>query len=159
MPIKQRKVGIADSAVVTDETHLVTSGLGSCIGIALHDPKAGVSGLLHAMLPTAADARGSKTAKFVETGVPDLIDRMQSRGADPTRLRAWIAGGSQMLEFSGGDNSIGARNVRMTKRVLSARSIPIEGADVGGDRGRSLRFRPDGPGLVVRTAAEEPRML
>lgn len=157
--VDREKVGIADLAVVTDDTQLVTSGLGSCIGIALYDSEAGVSGLLHAMLPTADDGRSTAPEKYVDTGLEQLISAMQTAGAQPQRLHSWIAGGSQMLEFSGGENSIGARNIRVATQQLSARSIPTEGADTGGSSGRSLIFNPTIPGLIVRTAKDGKKTL
>jgi chemotaxis protein CheD len=53
------KVGIADYAIAQSGSTLVTSGLGSCVGIALVDTDAGVAGLAHAMLPSDGDDRAS----------------------------------------------------------------------------------------------------
>ncbi|WP_138007594.1 chemotaxis protein CheD [Halalkalirubrum salinum] len=148
----RKKVGIADLVVVDDDTHLITSGLGSCLAIVLFDPQHGVSGLLHAMLPHAEAARDSTPTKFVDTGVEALISQIEAAGGDPRRLQAWLVGGSQMLEFSGGEDSIGARNIDAAKQILSSRSIPIVGVDVGGSHGRSIEFRPADAALSVRTA-------
>ncbi len=155
----REKVGIADLAVVTDDTQLITSGLGSCLAVVLFDPKQGVSGLLHAMLPRASEARDSKPPKFVDTGIDALVSEIEAAGGDPTRLQSWLVGGSQMLEFSGGDDSIGARNIDAARRILSSRSIPIVDVDVGGSHGRSIAFRPAEQSLAVRTADGSTKTL
>ena len=45
-------VGIADLKLSKKSGELlVTYALGSCLGVAIHDPEAKVGGILHAMLP------------------------------------------------------------------------------------------------------------
>lgn len=155
----RQKVGIAEYAVVTDGTNLVTSGLGSCLGLVLYDPQADVSGLLHAMLPTASDGRDADPAKFVDTGLAEMIGTIEGNGGSRSRLQAWLVGGSQMLEFTTDDESIGERNVAVARRLLDRHDVPIVDADVGGNHGRSIRFDPTGPTLVVRTATRETKRL
>ena len=48
-------VGIAQMKVSADPgDELVAYALGSCLGVAVHDPVARVGGLLHAMLPLSS---------------------------------------------------------------------------------------------------------
>src|ERR1039457_3700273 len=48
-------VGVADCQISKSRDQvLVTYALGSCIAVAIHDPVAGVGGLLHYMLPESA---------------------------------------------------------------------------------------------------------
>lgn len=55
-------VGVADMKISGDkDDQIVTHALGSCLGIAIHDPIACVGGLLHVMLPLSmidTEARG-----------------------------------------------------------------------------------------------------
>ena len=145
------KVGIADLAVATGESQLSTSGLGSCVGIALYDSRAGVSGLAHAMLP---DGDGKDdAAKYVDTAIRTLVSEMEAEGAARRRLRAKVAGGSTMFEFNSTDESVGERNVTAVRETLSALDIPIDGMDVGGDHGRSLELDGGTGDLHVRSAS------
>ena len=46
------RINIADMLISTDRNDLlITHALGSCLGITLYDPVAGVGGLLHVMMP------------------------------------------------------------------------------------------------------------
>jgi len=144
------KVGIADYAVATGDARVVTSGLGSCVGVALYDPDAGIVGLAHAMLPEY-DGSGDE-AKYVDTVVPALVDEMRAKGADSTRMVAKLAGGSEMFEFTDDRGSIGRRNVEAARTELAALGIEIEREDVGGDHGRSLELHADTGALQVRSA-------
>jgi len=144
------KVGIADYAVGTGCALLVTSGLGSCVGVALYDADAGVGGLAHAMLPEY-DGSGDE-AKYVDSVVPALLREMESAGADRGRITAKLAGGSEMFEFTAERGSIGRRNVEAARRSLAAVGIDVEREDVGGGHGRSLELRVDSGALRVRSA-------
>jgi chemotaxis protein CheD len=142
------KVGVAEYAVATGNATLATSGLGSCVGVAVADPDAGVAGLAHAMLPSgegrvtgeAATDGGDADApgKYVDTAVPDLVDAMVEHGADRSRIEARLAGGSAMFEFSSTDSGVGRRNVAAAEAALAEWGIPVVAADTGGDYGRSL---------------------
>jgi chemotaxis protein CheD len=146
---ERTKVGIADYAVVTGDDTLTTSGLGSCIGVALYDSRAGVAGLAHAMLPHAEG--DPNEAKYADTAIPALLAEMTDRGADPARVRAKLAGGSTMFEFSSADGTIGERNVVAVRETLAHEDVPIVAEDVGGEHGRSLELEATGT-LHVRSA-------
>lgn len=151
----REKVGIAEYEVTTGDTTLTTSGLGSCIGVALYDPSAGVAGLVHVMLPSADEMENGSAAKFADSGTEQLIESMERHGARTNNLVAKIAGGSNMLDFSNGEAGIGERNAAAVRETLEATGVPIEGEDVGGDHGRSLRFEPSSGELVIRSADGE----
>jgi len=155
----RQKIGIAEYAVVTDETVLITSGLGSCLGIILYDPVRTVSGLIHVMLPTVDQARDNTPAKFVDTGIPLLIEEMAAVGANTSNLQAWIVGGSEMLQLSSNGDSIGSRNIAMAKQLLADHGFEIVGSDVGGNHGRSIQFDPAAEAVSIRTADETTQVI
>ena len=150
------KVGIADSAVDIGDVLLSTSGLGSCVAVALRDSTAErpVAGLLHAMLPRlpAGDA-DVPAAKFVDSGIEELIDTLAGAGADPSALSARLVGGSSMLGF---DDDIGSRSTEVARQTLDSYDIPVVASDVGGDHGRSVWFYvADGRLFVHRATGSE----
>jgi len=153
------KVGIAEYEVTADDAELTTSGLGSCVGVALYDEVHAVAGLIHVMLPEADGMQDDKPAKFADTGTELLIEEMEALGAAPGSIEAKIAGGSDMLDFSEGGSGIGDRNIEQVKETLEAYGIPIVGEDVGGDHGRSLRLEAANGDLVVKSANQENQRL
>lgn len=152
-------VGIADLAVTTDGARLTTSGLGSCVGVALFDATAGVAGLVHVMLPSAGGRDVGTPAKFADTGVRALLVAMEDAGADRSRVGAKLAGGSSLLDIDGDDVPINERNVAAVRSTLSDLDVPVEAQDVGGDYGRSLEVVPTTGTLKVRVATESDRTL
>ncbi|QSG07044.1 chemotaxis protein CheD [Halapricum desulfuricans] len=149
---EQIKVGIAEYDVTKNGAVLTTSGLGSCIGVALHDESVPVSGLVHVMLPSADETENGNPAKFADTGVGTLIEALEDAGGDRSNMVAKIAGGSDMLDFSESGSGIGRRNAEQVKATLEEHGIPIVGEDVGGDHGRSIKLEGSTGKLVVKSA-------
>lgn len=147
------RVGVADWRVADDDTLLVTSGLGSCVAVAVHDADEGVGGLLHAMLPEA-DGPVDNPAKYVDSGLDEMLSAMVRLGASPGNLTAKLAGGSAMLDLSIGDG-VGARNVAAAERALADASVDLLASETGGDSGRSVSFSPtSGDVTIDRVDAE-----
>jgi chemotaxis protein CheD len=151
------RVGIADFAVDGDGAVLSTSGLGSCLGVALHDESAGVAGLAHVMLPDAPE-EPPNPAKYTDSGITVVLEAMWDEGASDGATVAKLAGGSAMFEFDSQDHSIGDRNVARAREVLERRGVPIVAEDVGGDAGRSVQFHGNTGELVVTSACTERRL-
>jgi len=148
------KVGMADLAVGKAPKRLITTGLGSCVGVCLHDTVTKIGGLAHVMLPDSTQARNIQNkAKYADTAIQILIEKMIALGAVKTRLVAKIAGGAQMFNFSGTSSimRIGERNVEAVKKSLSSFNISILVEDTGGNFGRTIIFNPDNGELYIKT--------
>ena len=145
------RVGVAEFAVATGDTLLATSGLGSCVGVALADPERNVAGLAHVMLPSepAEGSESSKPAKFVERGVERLLASVEDADGSVGSVEAKLAGGSRMFDFSGVSEAVGQRNVDAAQAALSDRGVPVVAEDVGGSHGRSLVVDPASWTLTV----------
>jgi len=147
------RVGVADMAVTDSEGPLVTSGLGSCVAVAIHDGR-GVGGLLHAMLPESTNP-ADPPAKYVDAGIEQLAEELAGLGADRSGLRAKLTGGSSMLDL-GSEEPIGEKNVAAARETLSEHGIELVSEDTGGNSGRSVSFHPATGALSIeRVNAEE----
>jgi chemotaxis protein CheD len=101
MEEKEIKVGIADYNVAYSPDRLITVGLGSCIGIALYDKIQGIGGLVHIMLPDSTQFNNvTNPLKFADLAIPMLIEKMEKQGSNRRNLKAKIAGGASMFNFS-----------------------------------------------------------
>ena len=140
---KETIVKVADWAAGRGDAVLVTLGLGSCVAIMLHDPRAGACAMAHILLPSKSLARdAANLAKFPETAVPLLVQRLTALGADPRQLVAKLAGGASMFAqlMTPGSVQMGERNIVAARDVLRRAGIPIAAEAVGGGAGRSVRF-------------------
>lgn len=146
-------VGMADYKTARSPDILLTAGLGSCIGICVHDPILKVGGMAHIMLPTANGSIGGNPAKYADTALELLLKEITGLGAMKSRLRAKIAGGAQMFSFPGKPPvlKIGDRNAEAVEHELKKNGIPILAADIGGSFGRTIHFDVGTGELRIRT--------
>lgn len=149
------KVGMADLNIATDGAILKTTGLGSCVGLTLYDPIRKIAGMAHVMLPSSDIARETKMnlAKYADTAIPELLDRMIAAGAYVERMKAKMAGGAQMFAMSSQSDSlrIGPRNVDSCMEMLNKFKIPIISQDTGGSFGRTIEFDSNSGMLSIRS--------
>lgn len=139
--IKEIRVGIADLNLACPPDKIITVGLGSCVGIALYDQYKKIGGLAHIMLPDSNQfANITNAKKFADLAIPILIEEMEKKGSSIRNMKAKIAGGASMFNFS--DKSmnmdIGKRNSEAVKRTLKQLNVPILSEDVGGNKGRTM---------------------
>lgn len=148
-------VGMADCQVSADPgSSLITYALGSCIGVAIHDPQARVAGLLHFMLPDSKmnQERGKQMPyMFADTGIPSLFHAAYARGADKRRLSVRLIGGAQVLDPSGVFN-IGKRNHMACRKILWAAGVLVQAEEVGGTISRTVRLEVATGRLLWSTA-------
>lgn len=136
---------------------LTTTALGSCVGIALYDSLLKIGGLAHIMLPFSHQFRASgNPAKFADTAIPAMLEKMFALGASRCRIWAKIAGGAHMfaIPVSSEVMRIGERNVDAVKTVLQKEGIRLIAEDTGDNHGRSLEFFLDSGKVLVKTVGQ-----
>jgi chemotaxis protein CheD len=137
---------------------LVSLGLGSCIGLALVDKRAGVAGLAHIVLPASGGAVKPETVhKFADHAVPALLDGMVERGASPVFLQASLVGGASMFVAVGQD--VGRRNAVAVRELIAQRRVPVVAEAVGGSRGRTVKVDVAMGTVSVREAGGTEEVL
>ena len=163
MPENVRSVSIGEIIVSKDPNDvLVAYGLGSCVAICLYDSLTHVGGMLHALLPEPTNGRvGGNPAKFVEQGVPLLIQSVVEMGASRIRLKAQFCGGAQMLSAPGFSDSlnIGQRNVVAAEGSLKKAGTRITSKDTGGHIGRTARLTVADGAVIVTTRGKDEKSL
>ena len=142
---KQIKVGMADLNICSSPDTITTLGLGSCVGIVLYDASIKVCGLAHIMLPDSTQIRNNENvAKFADTAIDVLIEKLVQAGANKSRFTAKIAG---------------ERNVDATKTKLKSLGIRILAEDVGLNYGRTIEFFPETGQLMIKAVGKEIKYI
>ncbi|HSW51039.1 MAG TPA: chemotaxis protein CheD [Bryobacteraceae bacterium] len=155
-------VGVGDCLVSNDpEGVLVTYALGSCIALMIHDPVAGVGGLLHFMLPESSLDRTKAQQNpfmFADTGIPKLFRTAYELGAEKRRMQVAAAGGAQVLDSEGMFN-IGKRNHLAMRKILWKAGVMVHAEDVGGTTSRTVRLEVASGRMLLRGAGEKEMPL
>lgn len=125
-------------AAFSDET-VISTLLGSCVAVALHDPVAKVGGLNHYLLPEALPGERSN-GRYGEHAIPMLVEECVRLGADRRRLQAKVYGGGNVISVSSIGEGIGRRNIELADQMLRAMNIPIIERNVAGESARTIKL-------------------
>lgn len=124
---------------ISDDPEVIMSTmLGSCVAVCLHDRLAEVGGMNHFLLPEG-EVGQSDSLIFGLHSMELLINGLLKKGAMRNRLEAKVFGGAQMIA---GLSDIGERNAIFAREFLHDEGFAIVGECTGGRRGRRLRFWP-----------------
>jgi chemotaxis protein CheD len=135
--------------------------LGSCVGVALHDPRNRWGGLCHYLLALDPDldAAAGGSSRFGEVAIPALVSKLVRAGSRRRDLVAVVAGGALLLDANE-VFFVGEKNVRLADTLLRDLGIRIAYRDIGGDRGRRMSFRTDeGTYLIEALQETDPDTL
>jgi chemotaxis receptor (MCP) glutamine deamidase CheD len=125
---------------------LVTTLLGSCVAVCLHDPVSGIGGMNHILLPSGPDR--DKAPRFGVHAMELLINALMRLGANRSRLVAKAFGGANVLACLR-PPTVGDRNVQFIREFLAAEGIPLQAQRLGGSEAVEVRYRTDTGRAVV----------
>ena len=158
------RIGIAEFKIAKAPVSLISTGLGSCLGVCLWDPLRKIGGVVHIMLPNSKAARSGQLhnpAKYADTGIQILRAELIKNGAKDYRLVAKIAGGAQMFSFQHLQlaSGIGEQNIKAVKKVLEDHKIKLLAEDVGGNHGRTIEFFTKDGQLLIRSIRKGVKII
>jgi chemotaxis protein CheD len=127
-----------DSYVTKSADEVLTTILGSCIAACIRDPRVGVGGMNHFLLPEGSgDDKNAR--RFGVNAMEVLINGLLKMGAQRGRLEAKLFGGANVLAQL---SDVGSRNSEFAKKFLADEGIRLVGGDVGGTSPRRIQFWP-----------------
>ena len=128
--------------IVSNLPEWITTILGSCVAVCLYDPIKRIGGMNHYMLPLW-NGKESKTPKYGDTAIIELIDKMVGAGCKQQKIKAKVFGGAIMSQGGYNPYYINKQNISIAELILSKYDIPIVSTNVGGLRGRKIQFNPE----------------
>jgi putative nucleotidyltransferase with HDIG domain len=133
--LQRYHVGSGSYYVGDSQPLVLEASLGTCVGLAMCDPEAGIGGLCHLLLaePPTLDGR-FQPEKYATTALPIFLKALLSEGAGRPNLKAWIAGGALIgpLETYDLDLDIGGRTADRIMEFLADENINVEKSETGG---------------------------
>jgi chemotaxis receptor (MCP) glutamine deamidase CheD len=136
------------------EASEITTVLGPCVAVCLHDRGRRAGGMNHFLLPSGAALR--ERGRFGDLATEDLVQALLGTGSAPGSLVALIVGGAHINSPDAPD-SLGRRNAAAARGVLDRFGVRIEHSDIGGPAARRLKFNTETG--VLETKRIEPVAL
>ena len=124
--------------------------LGSCVSACIRDPRSGLGGMNHFMLPESATGQWgdelSAAMRYGNFAMEALINAVLKSGCSRRDLEIKLFGGAN---FSVGVTMIGQKNSDFALRYLQEEGLRVAASDLGGAFGRRIHYHP-ATGKVAR---------
>jgi chemotaxis protein CheD len=130
---------------VTREDEPPNTVLGSCVSACIRNPKTGVGGMNHFMLPhprggEPSDSWGSvasSATRYGSASMEQLINRILNVGGTRADLEVKIFGGARVLSVS---TDVGQHNVQFVRDFLKQEGLKVVSEDVGNTTPRHIQY-------------------
>ena len=126
------------------EPAILQTILGSCVGVTFWSPRLGAGALCHGVLPRSP--RGAVAPDghhYVDFAIRHLVRKFDELGAVRREVEVKVFGGADVLpvgESRAGRPTVGALNCQAALEVLEEEGLAVLASDLGGTRGRTIRF-------------------
>jgi chemotaxis protein CheD len=115
---------------------VLTTILGSCVAACVRDPKLGVGGMNHFLLPGEA---GDEGLRYGVQSMELLVNALLRRGCKRDRLEVKLFGGAHLFD---GLTDVGGQNSEFAERFLRDEGLRHVGGSLRGDRARRIQYWP-----------------
>ena len=125
--------------ISADPELLLSTILGSCVAVCLHDPVSCLGGMNHFLLPFGQEEGTNRPVRYGLFAMEILINALMKEGARKSRLQAKLFGGAHI---SADLRNIGQSNAAFARDFLANEGIPCIAESLGGTNARRVVFRP-----------------
>ena len=131
---------------VTREDEIIDTVLGSCVAACIRNPRLGIGGMNHFMLPrpnsTGTDAWekvAGRATRYGSASMEQLINSVLRVGGTRQDLEVKIFGGGRVVAKL---SDIGARNIEFVREFLRQEGLKIASEDAGDICSRHVQYFP-----------------
>jgi len=143
--------------LITDQPAIVSTILGSCVALCLHNERFRVGAICHGMLPRQTKLPMAGHFPYLDTAVSHMLETMAARfGLAPSELTAKLFGGASVLQtyMTGADGiAIGRQNIAAALETLARFGLAPEVQKTGGEKGYKIFFNTGTGEVFVRRIA------
>lgn len=129
--------------------------VGSCVAVCLYNYREHFGAMNHFLMDRPQDMADPDITRYGITSTQHIVRTALEIDPEPTHYRAGVFGGASVLKTAGG-TGIGPANVAAAMEVLHAAHIRIAHEEVGGTRGRRVRFNTQTGEMECRFAGDIP---
>ena len=138
---------VAGDYYVTNQDEMIATVLGSCIAVCIRDPKAGVGGINHFILPDSNCDILSASNRYGVFAMEQLINGIIRHGGQRDNFEIKLVGGGNIM---GGSNNIGQINIDFVKNFLNIEGFKQVAEDLGGNQPRRIVYNITEGKLLVK---------
>jgi chemotaxis protein CheD len=143
------KVFPGEYYVTSKDDEVLVTVLGSCVSACIRDPRAGIGGMNHFMLPHSKAgnwAGDMQSTRFGNFAMEKLLNELLKAGCSRNSLEIKVFGGGNVTDTQ---NAIGTENSDFILRYLEAEGLRCAAQDLRGQLPRRIHYTPV-TGKVIR---------
>lgn len=141
------KVFPGEFYVTSKADEVLVTVLGSCVSACIRDPKTGIGGMNHFMLPMGdGGSWEGESTRYGNFAMEKLINELIKMGCPRERMEVKVFGGGNVIDSS---TQIGTKNAEFVLKFLASEGIPCAAQDLCGMHPRRIQYYPS-TGRVVR---------
>ena len=125
---------------ISKQPEVVETLVGSCVTVCLYNKKTGHAAMNHFLQDRPASETGCDIGRYGTTATEYIINTLMKLDPEPGHYRAQIFGGANVVKTTSDKASIGQVNSDTARKLLVDHRIRIIREEVGGARGRRVRF-------------------
>lgn len=135
--------------LVMSEPCVISTILGSCVGVCLFDKTLHIGGMNHYMLPYW-EGNDLASPKYGNIAIDKLVEKMLMAGCRIENLEAKVFGGGNVIDLKENVFQIGARNVQVAMQMLKEKKIKVVAQSVGGNKGRKIYLNTQNGCVIMK---------
>lgn len=140
LPLRHPVAVVQGEFRISDDPELQLSTiLGSCVAVCLHDPVCHLGGMNHFLLPFGQEEGTNRPVRYGLFAMETLINALMKEGAKKSRMQAKLFGGARI---STGLRDIGQSNAAFARDFLATEGIQCIAESLGGTNARRVVYRP-----------------
>ena len=139
---------------VTCADEVLDTVLGSCVSACIRNPRLGIGGMNHFMLPRPSgngndtwESLAGRATRYGSASMEQLINRILSAGGTRADLEVKIFGGGKVLSSL---SDVGMHNVSFVRDFLKQEGLRVASEDVGNTCPRHVQYFPMSGRVRVR---------
>jgi chemotaxis protein CheD len=149
VPVASREIYLVPGTFYCSvEPSLITTVLGSCVGVCLWDPVRRTGGMNHYVLPFSPE--DDRTPRYGDIAIDRLVEAMARLGCRLPDVIAKLFGGANVLPYGVGRDTVGEKNVRLALERLNHHEIAVAARRTGGESGLLVKFHTESGVAMVR---------
>jgi chemotaxis protein CheD len=114
--------------------------VGSCVSVCLYNTKTGFAAMNHFLQDRPNSKGDCDIGRYGSTATEYIINTLMKMDSAASHYCAQIFGGAVVIKTNNSGSDIGQKNIDIAQKILTDRSIRIIRKEVGGTRGRRIRF-------------------
>ncbi len=143
--------------LITNQATLVSTILGSCVSLCLHNKKFRVGAICHGLLPRQTNLPMIGAFPYVDTAVAHMLETMANRfDLAPSDLTVKLFGGASVLQTTipcTDELAVGQQNITAALETLTRFGLTPDVQKTGGTEGYKIFFNTDTGEVFVRRIA------